>query len=133
MISHPSLSDWEARLDKAIDELDHILEEKYGGSYKLHPVRRKRGTTIDPTHDGLFSIAAQFSLGIGSELGRGYIVDLKMVTLQDVKDSVRDEIEDFALGKLNEILPNYFATKNLGVVKDGNVIKITGDLSLGPV
>jgi hypothetical protein len=131
MISHPLLKEWESQLDQAIDELDKMLEKKYKGLYKLHPARRKRGVTANPSHDGLFSINAQFSLGLGSELGKGYVVDIKMVTLEKVSEKKRDEVEEYAYQKLKIILPQHFKGTNLSLAKDGNVLKIHGDLSLG--
>lgn len=129
---HHAAIKWEDQLDKAMRELDQFLEEKYQGQYILHPARPKRGDTINPSQDGLFNVAANFSLGLGSEIGKGYVVDIKLVTLQKVPDDVRDEIEDIALQKLKELLPKYFDTR-LDISKDGTVLKIYGDLSLGKV
>lgn len=131
MLSHPSLKEWEKKLDQAIDELDHLLEEKYGGQFVLHPARRKQGITSNPSQDGLFSIAAQFSLGLGSDIGKGYVVDIKMVTLQKVSKKKRDEIENYAYRKLKILLAQYFKGINLCLSKEGNILKIHGDLSIG--
>jgi hypothetical protein len=128
---HHSAIKWEEQLDKAMRELDHFLEEKFKGQYVLHPARPMRGKTTNPSQDGLFSIAANFSLGLGSQRGKGYVVDIKLVTLQNVSDTVRDEIEDMALEKLDELLPTYFPNVDLDISKDGPVLKIYGDLSLG--
>lgn len=130
---HHSVLAWEARLDSIMREIDHILEEKYHGDYTLHPARAQRGKTSNPSQDGLFSIAANFSLGLGSEVGKGYIVDIRLVTLQHVPEAVRDEIEDFVQDKLRELLPQEFPESELSVDKDGPVLKIHGDLSLGKV
>ena len=128
---HHAAEEWEARLDAAMHELDAILEEKYAGKYVLHPARPRRGRTANPSHDGLFSVAANFSLGLGSQVGKGYVVDIKMVTLQNVSPSVREAIERQALDTLQKLLPKYFPETKLEIAKDGNVIKIHGDLSLG--
>jgi hypothetical protein len=128
---HSSLEIWEKKLKNILDELDDYLEEKYGGQYRLHPVRPGRGQTSSKSQDGLFDIVASFSLGAGSDYGKGYIVDVDMATLEHVPEKIRREIEDITLKKLREKLPEYFPGKNLKVNKDGNVIKIHGDLSLG--
>ena len=86
---HHAAIKWEAQLDEAMHELDLFLEEKYRGQYILHPARPIQGKTANPSQDGLFSIAANFSLGFGSEIGKGYIVDIRLVTLQHVPDDVR--------------------------------------------
>ena len=130
---HHSAIKWEKQLDKAMHELDHFLEEKYKGQYILHPARPMRGKTTNPSQDGLFSIAANFSLGLGSEFGKGYVVDIKLVTLQNISEDVRDEIERVAMQKLKELLPQYFPETALDISIDGPVLKIHGDLSLGKV
>ncbi len=130
---HHAAIKWEERLDAAMHELDSFLEEKYGGNYVLHPARPQRGRTTNPSQDGLFSIAASFSLGLGSHFGKGYVVDIKLVTLEKIPDTVRDEIEELARQKLMELLPTYFPETNLNISRDGTVLKIYGDLSLGNV
>ncbi len=130
---HFSAVAWESRLDQAMRELDYFFEEKYNGRYTLHPARPRRGKTANPAHDGLISINANFTLGIGSEIGKGYVVDVKVVTLERVSDGIRDEIKDIAMEKLRQILPKYFPDTKLDISKDGPVLKIYGDLSLGEV
>ena len=130
-MSHPSLENWEIQLKKVIDDLDDFLEDKFGRKYRLHPARATRGETASKAHDGLFDITAPFSLGVGSEHGKGYVVDIHMVTLEHIPEEVRNEIEAITLRELRKSLPKYFPGKNLKVDKDGNVIKIYGDLSLG--
>ena len=130
---HSSLRDWEKRLKKALDELDDFLEDKYGGKYRLHPARSKRGETSNKAQDGLFDIVAQFSLGAGSKFGKGYVVDVDLATLEDVPEKVHEEIKEAALKKLREALAKHFPKTDLHVDKDGRVIKIHGDLSLGTI
>jgi hypothetical protein len=130
---HHSAIKWEEQLDKAMRELDHFLEEKFKGQYVLHPARPRQGKTTNPSQDGLFSIAANFSLGLGSEIGKGYVVDIKLVTLQSIPKETREEIENMAMEKLDELLPKYFPDVDLDISKDGPVLKIHGDLSLGNV
>jgi hypothetical protein len=128
---HTSLEAWENKLKKVLDDLDDFLENKYGEAYDLHPVRTRRGKTSNKAHDGLFDIVASFSLGSGSQYGKGYVVDVHIATLDQVPEKIQREIENISLEKLRSTLPKYFPGKNLKVDKDGNVIKIHGDLSLG--
>ncbi len=128
---HPKLEIWEKRLKGVIDELDEFLESIYGGKYRLHPARARRGTTSNKAHDGLFDIVASFSIGAGSKYGRGYIVDVDFATLEQIPQKTIDEIRSITIQKLNEILPKYFPEKRLRADLDGNVVKIHGDLSLG--
>jgi len=130
---HHAAIKWEARLDKVMRELDAYLEEKYKGEYILHPARPVQGETANPSYDGLFSIHANFTLGLGSKIGKGYAVDVKLMTLQHVPDDVRDEIENVAQEKLEDLLPKYFPEIELHIDQDGPVLKIHGDLSLGNV
>ena len=133
MVKHPSHEAWESTLKKAMDDLDDFLEDKYGGKLKLHPARSQRGKTGNKSHDGLFDIVASFSLGPGSELGRGYVVDVDLATLEKVTPELKKEIEEAAIKKLQELLPKYFPGKDLTVDRDGAMLKVHGDLSLGSV
>jgi hypothetical protein len=130
---HSAAEKWEERLDRAMRQVDHVLEGKYGGLYSLHPSRPARGTTAHPSQDGLFSILAVFTLGLGSEIGKGYIVDIKMRTLEEIPSHVRKEIEHTTTILLKKYLPDVFPDAKLEIGKDGPVIKIHGDLSLGTV
>lgn len=130
---HRSAEEWEARLDAVMQELDQFLEEKYQGRYELHPARLPSGVAAHPSHDGLFSILAAFTLGIGSRTGKGYIVDIKLKTLEDVPAEVVEEIEQTAIKFIGERLPQIFPEAELNIEMDGPVIKIHGDLSLGMV
>jgi hypothetical protein len=81
--------------------------------------------------DGLFEIAPDFTAGIGSEKGRGYIVSLRTATL----DKVSPEQFEFLMGQAAVLiaarLPRYFPERKLEVVRDGRRFKIIGDFSLG--
>lgn len=132
-MKHPNLIEWEKTLKKVIDNLDDVLEDQFGNQYQLHPARPKRGRTANKSHDGLFDITAQFSLGIGSQKGKGYIVDIRLSTLENVPDEIYDKIENVAIRRLRQYLKNHFPEKQLSVEKDGRVIKLFGDLSLGKV
>lgn len=130
-MQHHSLIKFEALLKKTLDEIDHILEDLYGKRYDLHPARRSHGSTSNRSHDGLFDIRGEFTLGLGSKKGRGYIVDIDVKTLEKVPPDVIDEIEETAITELRKRLPRVFPGRRLNVERDGNMIKIIGDLSLG--
>lgn len=130
---HHNLVAWERKLKGILDEIDVLLEERYGNDYDLHPARRKHGTTSNRSHDGLFDIRADFTLGLGSKKGRGYIIDIDLKTLENVPDNVIEKIEDEAVNQLRLKLPEAYPDRELEVVRDGNMIKIIGDLSLGKV
>lgn len=130
---HRSVEEWEGRLDAVMRELDQFLEAKYQGKYALHPARLPQGVAAHPAHDGLFSILAAFTLGLGSRTGKGYIVDIKLKTLEDVPAEVVEEIEQTAIDFIGERLPQIFPDVELSIGIDGPVIKIHGDLSLGNV
>ncbi len=79
----------------------------------------------------MFNVGASFSAGYGSEHGRGYVLDIDMVTLSDVPDEKEEEIEDDAVQFIRKKLPEYFPDRDLKVRRDGRTFKISGDLSLG--
>ena len=130
-MEHHSLSQFDKKLKALFDEADDYLEDKYGGTYPLHPARARRGVTGNKESDGLFNVGASFSAGYGSEHGRGYVLDIDMVTLSDVPDEKEAEIEDDAVQFIRKKLPEYFPDRDLQVHRDGRTFKISGDLSLG--
>ena len=44
------------------------------------------------TLEHLFDVGASFSAGFGSEHGRGYVVDLDMLTLDKVPEEIKKHI-----------------------------------------
>lgn len=132
-MQHPSLIAWEKTLKKILDHLDDTLEDQFGNQYRLHPARPKRGKTSNKSHDGLFDITANFTLGLGSPKGKGYVIDIHLSTLEKIPEDVYDRIEDLTIEKLRTALKEHFPDKSLQVDKDGKVIKLYGDLSLGQV
>ena len=128
---HPKMIEFDERMKKLFDEVDHFIEDLYGGMYALHPVRPARGETSNPEADGLFNIGANFTPGFGSEFGRGYIIDVSMSTLEKVDKAVRLEIYETTAAKVKELLPIHFPERELIVRRDGNHFKIQGDFSLG--
>ena len=81
--------------------------------------------------DGLFNIGASFSAGFGTQIGRGYVIDLHMSTLTKVDKDIKNRIEVDAIKLIKSLLPKYFPERKLEVSRDGSVYKIHGDLSLG--
>ncbi len=130
---HPSLIEWERKLKIIFDIVDDVLEKKYGKLYPLHPSRADAGTTSNKEHDGLFNVGSSFSAGFGSEFGRGYVIDVDMVTLSEIPDAVIQQIDKDVKKIVSRELPRHFPGRDLKVEKDGNVYKIIGDFSLGKV
>ncbi len=128
---HPHLIKWEQQLATLLNALDDVLEDRYGHSFRLHPARAPRDTTSNKAQDGLFRVQANFSLGVGSQHGRGYVIDIHLATLQNAPDELIDEIEEFALNHLRSAIQDIFPDLDLEVAMDGHVIKIFGDLQLG--
>ncbi len=130
-MKHPKMVRWDNTLKAMFDEIDDYLEDTYGKMYSLHPNRPARGKTSNKEHDGLFNIGAAFSPGFGSELGRGYVVDIEISTLEHIDPLERDKIEHDVIHQINIRLPRFFPDRSLKVEKDGRIYKIYGDLSLG--
>jgi len=127
------MAEFDDRLKRLFDEVDHYIEDRYGDRYALHPVRPLRGETANPEMDGLFNIGANFTPGFGSELGRGYLIDVAMSTLEKVAEDARREIYEAAAEKVQELLPLHFPERELSVRRDKNHFKIQGDFSLGEI
>ncbi|MCL2186370.1 MAG: hypothetical protein FWB86_11050 [Treponema sp.] len=130
---HPKLTAFLDRLKELFDEVDNHIEDLYGDRYPLRPMRPRRGETANPAADGLFNIGANFTPGFTSELGRGYLIDVSIATMEKVDDNVRHEIYEAATEKVKELLPVYFPEREFTVNRDGAFFKIQGDFSLGNV
>jgi len=130
---HPKIVEFDNRMKKLFDEVDNFIEDLYGERYPLHPMRPARGETANPESDGLFNIGANFTPGYSSELGRGYLIEVSISTLEKVDDNVRHEIYETAADKVRELLPLHFPERELTVQRDGNHFKIQGDFSLGEI
>jgi hypothetical protein len=131
MYTHPKLAAFNGTLEALFHEVDEELEEFWGESFSRHPNRPGRGETYNPEMDGLFDIAPDFTVGIGSEKGRGYIVSLKVATLEQVGDEQFEYLMTEAALLIRQKLPRYFPGRKLEVVRDGKRFKIIGDFSLG--
>ena len=130
---HPKMMEFDNRMKKLFDKVDAYIEDIYGDRYKLNPVRPARGETSNPEADGLFDIGANFTPGYGSELGRGYLIEVIISTPEKVDDAVRREIYEAASDKVRELLPIHFPERKLTVLRDKNHFKIQGDFSLGEI
>ena len=130
-MAHPKVKQFEHRLKILFDEIDDYLEDKYGGILSLHPNRPPRGSTASKDQDGLFNIGSQFSAGYHSIHGRGYVVDLKIATLEHVSDDLREQITDEITLIINEKLKAHFPERTLEVRHDLKGLKIVGNLRLG--
>ena len=83
--------------------------------------------------DGLFNVGADFSAGYGSKLGRGYVINITMSTLEHIPATVRQRIEKDVEDLVRIKLPTAFPERALRLERDGSLLKITGDFRLGPV
>lgn len=129
---HQRVEAWEAKLNELLKRVDHTLEEQLGTLYGLHPARPQHGTTANPQHDGLFRITASFTPGFGSTLGKGYVLQFDLVTLETVSPAQRDAIHQEAVRLIRAGLAEALPDRNLEVKRDGELWKIVGDLSLTP-
>jgi len=82
---HQKVKQWEKKLKHIFDEIDTELETQYAGRFSRHPARPKAGTTSNPEMDGLFNVGASYSAGFGSKWGPGYVVDIRLATLQPIQ------------------------------------------------
>jgi hypothetical protein len=131
MYEHPKLTAFTKALDALFHEADEFLEDEWGGSFSLHPNRPSRGSTFNPEMDGLFEILPDFTLGIGSERGRGYRVSFRAATLEKIPMEQAEFLLEQAAAFILRKLPEYFPGRRLDLVRDGKGFKLTGDFSLG--
>ncbi len=130
-VRHPKAVEWERRLKAVFDRIDDQLEERHGQRFGLHPARARRRATANPEDDGLFDVGAGYSPGPGTPHGPGYVVDVRVATLDTVPREWRAEIEQEVAEALVRALPEAFPGRALRVVRAGPVLKIVGDLGLG--
>ncbi len=129
-MKNPLLEKWEDKLQKIFNNIDHVLEEKYGELFPLRPNRPAHGEGVTPDADGLFDLGVSFSAGFGSQKGPGYVFRVKLATLRRVPEDLLEQIEDEVIDHLKARLPEEFPGKDLDVSRDGAVYKIHGDLDL---
>jgi hypothetical protein len=131
LYTHPKLIAFSGTLEDMFREVDEELEELWGESFPRHPNRPARGQTYNPGMDGLFNIAPDFTAGYGSQKGRGYIISVKVATLEKVSPAEREYLMALVSGLVQRKLPRFFPDRRLEIVRDGPVFKIVGDFSLG--
>ena len=131
MYVHPKQREFDDTLRALFEEVDRRLEDRWSLAFERHPNRPARGRTADASADGLFEVAADFTAGIGSELGRGYLVSVRIATLDEVPTERYEAFMAEASETVRELLPRYFPGRRLAVGRDGPRFKITGDFSLG--
>lgn len=127
---HRKAKEWEKRLKAVFDIIDIELEEQYADRFDRHPARPAHGSTSSREMDGLFNVGASYSAGFGSRFGPGYVVDIRLSTLQRIPKDVKLELRDKVLAMLVESLPTAFPGKILHVDKERRHLRIHGDLSL---
>ncbi len=132
-LRHHKAIAWERRLKDIFDRIDAELEQQYADRFTLHPARAPHGATANPEDDGLFDLGAAFSAGFGSQHGSGYVVQIRLATLQRVPRDLIEAIEEQIVRRLREELPRAFPGQHLRVEREGHAFKIIGDLSLGSV
>lgn len=128
MVYSEKIRQFDKSLKKIFDLIDDYLENNYGKQYRLHPNRPGRGVTANKSSDGLFNVGASFSAGYGSVYGRGYVVDIDLVTLEHVPERVQTEIENEVADLLRGIIPEYFPDQDIRISRDGNILKIYGEI-----
>ena len=127
---HRKAREWEKRLKTVFDEIDIELEAAYGERFDLHPARPEHGATSSREMDGLFNVGASYSAGFGSRLGPGYVVDIRLSTLQHIPRDLKLELRDRVQAMLIERLPLAFPGKEIHVDQERRHLRIHGDLSL---
>lgn len=124
------LEAFETALTEVLHAIDRALEARYGGAVTRHPARPAEGVTANPQYDGLFSVIANFSAGIGSKFGPGYTLDLRIATLSTVDEALQQQCETYMVETLRARLPEVFPDRELHVEQDLHGWKLYGDLSL---
>jgi hypothetical protein len=140
MYIHPKLALFTETLEALFREVDVELEERWEGSFSLHPNRPERGATANPEMDGLFETAPDFTAGLGSEKGRGYLITVRVATLEQVPPARLGAFMEEAADLVREKLPRFFPGRALEVVREEGPrgggqarFKIIGDFSLGDI
>jgi hypothetical protein len=125
---HHKAKKWEKELKRVFDAIDIELEQVYGSRFELHPARQEHGSTSSREMDGLFNIGASYSAGFGSRFGPGYVVDIRLSTLQRIPHALKEELRDKVMTLLIEKLPEAFPGRQLHVDRERSHLRIHGDL-----
>lgn len=129
-MQHAKIIKWEHKLKRVFDEIDAELEQHYADRFKRQPNRLEEGTTSNPEMDGLFNVGASYSAGFDSKFGPGYVVDIRLSTLQRIPPVLTQELREKVQAMLIEKLPTAFPGKTLHVDTEQEHLRIHGDLSL---
>ncbi len=121
---------FDSALTALLSEADRFLEARYGHTLRRHPARPPEGSSANPQYDGLFSVVANFSAGIGSEFGPGYTLTIRASTLEPVSPEQQNAWERETVDFLRRRLPEVFPGRALSLDRDRYGWKIYGDLSL---
>lgn len=124
------VEEWEAALGQALAAVDHALEERFGDLLPRHPRRPPRQATANPKYDGLFALDGKFSLGLVSQHGPGYVIDVRMASARSPTAAQREAVLAEAERALREALPAAFPGKTLEVQRTHQGLRVTGDLGL---
>lgn len=131
MMEHPKAVEFDRKFQEIYEKVDREMEARHGDLFALHPCRPQAGSTSNPQMDGLYNLGASFTAGYGSREGRGYVVDLRIATLEEVPEEVRTMLWKEALELLDYHIKETFPHRELRIVPDGTLWKIVGDFSLG--
>lgn len=126
---HHKAIEWEAKLKTVFDGIDAELEAVFGDRLPRHPARPPVGSTASPDMDGLFNVGAAYSAGFGSRFGPGYVVDIRVSTLEHIPEDLKLALRDKVQALLQERLPAAFPGKALHVDKEQKHLRIHGELS----
>ncbi len=121
---------FDSSLAHLLHEIDAKLEAQFGQQYTRHPARPAQGSTANPQYDGLFTVSANFTAGIGSKYGAGYALSIRLSTLLTVPKALLETCEEIMVEHLRKRLPEVFPNRQLAVEKDCLGWKLYGDLSL---
>lgn len=130
---HPKSEAWDRTLQAVVEQVDQTMEARHGHKFVLGWNRPAAGSTCNPQMDGLFNIGTKFTLGFGSALGRGYVLDLVVSSRDPVPPATLAAWEAEAAGLVQDELVRRFPGRDLRVERDGPVFKIVGDFGLGTV
>jgi len=123
-----NLEEWERALRRVLDQIDDLLEDRFGQTYALTRNRPPRGATANKRYDGLFAVEAKFSLGLGRREGPGYSVEVRMVTFSDIPEKVQTEIRQLVEETLGQEIPRAFPGRGVAVSDMESHFLIHGDL-----
>ncbi|NLI78645.1 MAG: hypothetical protein GX442_19670 [Candidatus Riflebacteria bacterium] len=127
---NPRLERWEERLNRMFDQVDHVLEERYAGRFRLKPSRPPHGEGVTRDADGLFDLGISFSAGLTSQNGPGYVFQVRLATTDPVPTAFRQQIETEVADLVNRELPRFFPGLDLRLAREGQAFRLFGDLSL---